>query len=94
MDFVTLINILDNALKRDCIIFKSSSNMQKTVTYTSTSQFQAIINNNCNVSNINQIFFLEEDNNLIVYFEKLFENDVREYDTFNINEINSLEVVA
>ncbi len=94
MDFVTLINILEDDLTRDCIVYKSSNNMQKTATYHSLSDFQIVVNSNCNISKVNQIFFIQNDNDLLVYFEKLLDNEVRDYEVYNINEISSLEVMS
>lgn len=94
MDFVSLITILENSLNRGCIMYKSSTIMQKTVNYTIDGGFQVVVNTNCNINNVTQIFFITENNNLFVWFEKLYENDVRKYDTYDITEINSLEVVT
>ena len=95
MDFVEIINILDSetSLNRNCRMFKSADLMQKTVNYIGTSTFSININED-SFNNINQLFFINDNDSLYVYLEQLLDNNNKNYKIYSLNEISEFEVLT
>lgn len=87
VDLVEIIDILEDDLVRDCIVYKSSEHMQKTINYSDTSNFTVNINNR-SYENISQALFLTENNIVNLYLISNNDSNI----IFPLNQINTLEV--
>lgn len=67
--------------------------MQKTINYNTSSSFSINLNG-ASFNNINQVFFIEENNILSLYIEELLGNNNRKYEIIPLTQINSLEVIT
>lgn len=92
MDFVSLVNILDNTdLVRNCIIFKDNDLMQKTINYIGNSNFTTNINGN-DFNNISQLLIINKNDNLYVYLVSYINENNLNYTEFEIENINNIGV--
>ena len=94
MDFVEVVEVLDNSnLVRNCTLFKSSDLMQKTINYINSSSF-AINLNGETFNDINQLFFIYENDLLYLYANTQIKRKSSNIKKIPLKYINYLEVIV
>ena len=93
MNFSNVIEILDTDLNRECIMYKSSEIMQKTIQYNSTNPLTINLNNET-FNYINKVIFINDGGSIYLYLTTDLVNKNEKTEKILIADINTLEVLT